>query len=209
VNPGGARGALPFDRGGGQGRDRRQPRILGRHGQIFGHSCHGLGDDRVDLEHVAPDRRSEQCVKGQALIAFCGELTGDCDHRLDRPRAGCLAPDLVVSADADEIRRIVINLFDNAVRYGGRPDRVRVATLGTERHAVLEVQDSGPGIAAADQEQMFEPFYRVRADARSPDGSCLGLAIARSLAERNGGRLTVASLAGSGSTFRLVLPPFT
>ena len=152
------------------------------------------------------DRRPEpvdlSVVTAEALDGFAGAYPAD-----ERPNL-VLAPDLVVSADADEIRRIVINLVDNAVRYGGRADRVRVATLGTERDAVLEVQDSGPGIAAADQEQIFEPFYRVRADAGSPDGSGLGLAIARSLAERNRGRLTVASLAGSGSTFRLVLPRF-
>ena len=152
------------------------------------------------------DRRPEpvdlSVVTAEALEGFVEANLAD-----GRPNL-VLAPDLVVSAEADEIRRIVINLLENAVHYGGRPDRVSVATLGTERDAILEVQDSGPGIAAADQEQIFEPFYRVRADAGSPDGSGLGLAIARSLAERNGGRLTVASLAGSGSTFRLVLPRF-
>ena len=152
------------------------------------------------------ERRPEQVdlsvVTAEALQGFTSA-----NHADGRPRL-ILAPDLVVAAEADEIRRIVINLVDNAVRYGGRADQVRVATIATEREAVLEVQDSGPGIAAADQEQIFEPFYRVRADAGSPDGTGLGLAIARSLAERNGGRLTVSSLAGSGSTFRLVLPRF-
>jgi len=155
------------------------------------------------------DRRAEpvdlSVVTAEALEEYVG--ANGANGHAGRPTL-VLAPDLVVSADADEIRRIVFNLVDNAVRYGGRADRVRVATLGTERDAILEVQDSGPGIAAADQEQIFEPFFRVRADAGSPDGSGLGLAIARSLAERNGGRLTLASLAGSGSTFRFTLPRF-
>lgn len=152
------------------------------------------------------DRRPEvvdlSVVTAEALEGFA-----DADLARGRPRL-VLQPDLVVSADADEIRRIVINLVDNAVRYGERPGRVLVTTLGIEREAIVEVKDSGPGIAATDLEQIFEPFYRVRADAGSPDGSGLGLAIARSLAERNGGRLTVASQAGSGATFRLVLPRF-
>jgi signal transduction histidine kinase len=115
-----------------------------------------------------------------------------------------LEPDLVVSADADEIRRIVINLVDNAIRYSG--DRVSVSTSGSDREAVVEIRDSGPGIEASDLDQVFEPFYRVRADATTPDGSGLGLTIARSLALRNRGSLTVTSLPGAGATFRLALP---
>jgi signal transduction histidine kinase len=152
------------------------------------------------------DRRPEpidlSVVTAEALEEFANANLAD-----GRPSL-VLAPDLTVSADADEIRRIVINLVDNAVRYGGQADRVRVATHGTERDAVVEVRDAGPGIAAADLDQVFEPFYRVRADAATPDGSGLGLAIARSLAERNGGRLTATSQVGAGSTFRLLLPRF-
>jgi signal transduction histidine kinase len=152
------------------------------------------------------ERRSEpidlSVVTAEAIEALAGANLPD-----GRPLVA-LTPDLPIAADADEVRRIVINLVDNALRYGGRPDGVRVATLGTEREAILEVRDSGPGIAAADQDQIFEPFYRVRAHAGSPGGSGLGLAIARSLAENNGGRLTVTSVAGSGATFRLVFPRF-
>jgi signal transduction histidine kinase len=119
-----------------------------------------------------------------------------------------LAPDLLVSAEPDDIRRIVANLLDNAARYGGPGVRIRVATSRSERDAVLEVADDGPGIAAADVERIFEPFYRVHADAAGPDGTGLGLALARSLAERSGGRLTVESEPVVGSRFRLILPRF-
>ena len=119
-----------------------------------------------------------------------------------------LEADLPVSADPGEIRRILLNLLDNAVRYGGRTAHVRVATRRSERDAIVEVEDAGPGIAETDIERIFDPFYRVRADAGTPEGSGLGLAIARSLAERNGGRLWVTSQVGAGSTFRLALPRF-
>jgi signal transduction histidine kinase len=85
---------------------------------------------------------------------------------------------------------------------------VRIATHATERECDVEVRDDGPGIALADLERIFAPFYRVSADAASPGGSGLGLAIARSLAERNHGRLDVTSRPGAGATFRLVLPRF-
>ena len=117
-----------------------------------------------------------------------------------------LAPDARVSGDPANTERIVTNLLDNAFRYGGPAVVVTVTTSTTEREAVVEVADNGPGIAPVDLGRIFEPFYRVHPDAASPEGNGLGLAIARSLAERIGGRLTAASQVGSGSTFRLSLP---
>ena len=119
-----------------------------------------------------------------------------------------LRPDLPVRGDPDEVGRIVMNLLDNAFRYGGERVQVTVRTRATEREAIVEVADTGPGIAAADIERIFEPFYRARSDASAPPGSGLGLAIAASLARSNGGRLTVDSRIGQGSTFRLSLPRF-
>ncbi len=126
----------------------------------------------------------------------------------DLPHArASLTADLPVTADPDEVGRIVANLLDNAHRYGG-PASPRIATRLVEREAIVEVSDDGPGIAAADLERVFEPFARLHADAGTPEGSGLGLAIARSLAHRNGGRLGVTSRPGEGATFRLSLPRF-
>ncbi|MDQ2964741.1 MAG: HAMP domain-containing histidine kinase [Chloroflexota bacterium] len=120
-----------------------------------------------------------------------------------------LASDLVVHADPAELDRIVANLLDNAVRHGGGDEHpIEVATLLREGRAVVEVADRGPGIAAADLNRIFDPFYRVRADAAAPDGSGLGLAIAMDLARRNEGRLTVESGPGRGARFRLSFPRF-
>ena len=119
-----------------------------------------------------------------------------------------LAPDLLVRADPDDVRRILANLLDNASRYGGPGVHIRVVTSGSEREAEVDVIDDGPGISAADAERIFEPFFRVDSDATSPDGTGLGLALARSLAERNGGHLTVESEPEVGTTFRLILPRF-
>ena len=115
------------------------------------------------------------------------------------------AADLPIAADPDEIGRIVRNLLDNAFRHGGAGVHVTVATRPGDREVILQVADDGPGIAAADIDQIFEPFYRVGAHPGS-DGSGLGLAIAADLAARNGGRMTVTSIPGSGSAFRLMLP---
>jgi signal transduction histidine kinase len=119
-----------------------------------------------------------------------------------------LATDLRVSGDADDVGRIITNLLDNAYRYGGPGVDASLATIASEREAIVEIADNGPGMAATDLERIFEPFYRVGADAASPDGTGLGLALARSLAERNAGRLVADSEPGRGSTFRLILPRF-
>ncbi|HEY7969606.1 MAG TPA: HAMP domain-containing sensor histidine kinase [Candidatus Limnocylindrales bacterium] len=122
-----------------------------------------------------------------------------------------LGVDLGVVADPDDIGRIVANLVDNAVRHGQPSTRapVRVSTTATEREAIVEVADRGPGIAASDLERIFEPFHRVHSDATAPDGTGLGLAISRGLASRNGARLTVISDPGAGATFRLAVPRFS
>ena len=116
------------------------------------------------------------------------------------------AADLVVQGSPDEIGRICDNLVDNAFRYGGPGVKLQVTTSTADRQAYLEVRDDGPGIAPADQARVFEPFFRVRSDAAAPPGTGLGLAIATALARRNGGRLTLASELGRGTTFRLALP---
>ena len=150
-----------------------------------------------------PERIDLSVLTAETLEEFAGANP-------DAPQAQlALEPDLLVSADPDDVQRIVLNLADNAVRYGGGSEsRIRVTTRHTDGDAIVEVHDAGPGIGAIDLERIFEPFFRVRADATTPDGSGLGLAIARSIAERNGGRLSVASQVGAGSTFRLALPRF-
>ena len=110
---------------------------------------------------------------------------------------------LPILGDARRIRQIVLNLLSNAVKFGrGRPVEVRCGR--TTREAVVEVVDQGPGIAPEDVSRIFEDF--VQLGEGSPEGTGLGLPIARRLAELMGGRLEVESVPGEGSTFRLSLP---
>jgi len=117
-----------------------------------------------------------------------------------------LEPDLPVAVDPGEIERIIRNLVDNAVRYGGSAGHVSVRTWRHDGEVTVEVRDDGPGIAPEEQERIFEPFYRVVGSARDLEGTGLGLSIAGDLAQRNGGRLSVTSTPGIGSAFRLSLP---
>jgi signal transduction histidine kinase len=117
-----------------------------------------------------------------------------------------LGEDLPAHADPEEIGRIVANLLDNAYHYSARGSRPRVTTRRLEREVAVEVADEGPGIPAADLERIFRPFARLDQHSTATPGNGLGLAIARSLAIRNRGALTVASRPGEGATFKLVLP---
>jgi PAS domain S-box-containing protein len=113
-----------------------------------------------------------------------------------------LAP---ASGDADRIQQVMVNLLDNAVKYGAAPVLVRVESAnGLVR---ISVADSGPGITLADQERIFEKFYRADPQhTRAPSGTGLGLYISRELVRRMGGRLGVRSEPGHGATFVVELP---
>ena len=109
------------------------------------------------------------------------------------------------SGDADRLQQVLVNLVDNAAKYGDGPVTVHVEqTNGVIR---IRVADRGPGIALAEQERIFEKFYRADPHlTRAPSGTGLGLYISRELVQRMGGHLEVRSRPGAGSTFVVELP---
>lgn len=111
----------------------------------------------------------------------------------------------LVCADAAQLERAFANLLENAARYGaGLPVSVRARVVG--HRLMVRIVDQGPGIPVYEQERIFTPFYRSQDAATSTGGSGLGLAIAKGFVEANGGRLTVESLPGQGTTFVIELP---
>ena len=116
---------------------------------------------------------------------------------------------LEVVADPLRLRQIVANLVTNAIKYNkeGGWVRVRGHARSESEHpwVVLEVEDSGIGIAAEEQESVFQLFQRATNNRRL-DGSGLGLSISQQLAELHGGRVELSSELGKGSIFRLFLP---
>ncbi len=106
--------------------------------------------------------------------------------------------------DATRVRQVLINLLGNAIKYAPGPP----VTLRAHRDGdllVFDVVDAGPGIAAADLERIFEPYQQVGPEATRA-GAGLGLAISKRLVDVMGGRLSVHSSGGAGTTFRLELP---
>ncbi len=118
------------------------------------------------------------------------------------------APDGAATAvgDPDRIEQVLVNLIDNAAKYSPRGGEVRVSTMPSEGGVRVEVQDEGVGIPLAEQESVFEKFYRAATGSSVPAGTGLGLYICRELVRRMGGTIGVRSKPGSGSTFFFELP---
>ncbi len=111
-----------------------------------------------------------------------------------------------LSGDAERFRQILFNLVGNAVKFTER-GIVTLRARRAEQQLVVEVTDTGPGIAAEHLDQLFEPFNRGDPEtARRTEGTGLGLAITQRLAEAMQGQVTVTSEVGRGSVFTLTLP---
>ncbi len=117
--------------------------------------------------------------------------------------------DPVIDADPDRLRQILVNLIGNAVKFTPESGAVVVSTSEyrgvSTPHGEVRVTDNGPGIPAAEQAVIFDPYYRSESVTQLP-GVGLGLAISHALAKQMGGTLTVESQLGTGSSFVIRLP---
>jgi two-component system, OmpR family, sensor histidine kinase KdpD len=164
-----------------------------------------LVDKLLDLSKLqaggAEPRSGWVSIEDVVTAATEGLRDGTGDVRLTVDQA---VPE--VRADAAQLERAFANLLENARRYSdGLPVSVHARRSGPR--VVISVVDQGPGIAPAERERIFEPFYRGRRAARDPwTGSGLGLAIAKGFVEANGGTIAVESLPGQGTSFVVSLP---
>jgi two-component system, OmpR family, sensor kinase len=112
-----------------------------------------------------------------------------------------------VLGDRERLRQIVDNLLGNVRAHTPRGAAVRVRVGSDNGSAVVEVQDSGPGLSAEDAERVFERFYRAdQSRSRASGGVGLGLSIVAAVAEAHGGTVAAESAVGRGTTFRITLP---
>jgi len=155
----------------------------------------GLQIEKVPVDDVADEViNSLQLQAVQKDIRLIKELDG--------------APQrLVIEADRALIQQGIYNLVENAVKYTPVGGQVKVRLEGRPRSILIEVHDSGIGIAPLDLPHLFEKFYRSgRREAHQQRGTGLGLAIVKSIAERHGGRVWVDSQLGKGSVFFMEVP---
>jgi two-component system sensor histidine kinase BaeS len=112
---------------------------------------------------------------------------------------------VTVDGDRDRLHQLTVNLLTNALKYTPRGGTVTLSARPIEGLAKLEVSDTGPGIPADELPHVFERFWRGAGAARS-SGSGIGLAIVAELAKAHGGRVTVTSTPGRGTTFTVLVP---
>ena len=118
-----------------------------------------------------------------------------------------IVADATVSGSALHVRRALLNVMQNAVRYSPDGSSVAITAGVSGDEAVVAIADQGCGISDEDLPHIFERFYRADpARARDTGGSGLGLAIADQIVRSHGGRIEVTSALGNGSTFLVFLP---
>lgn len=113
--------------------------------------------------------------------------------------------EVTAEADRTAVIRILSNLLDNAIKYGGDGSSVHIAAREDTDLVSITVRDEGPGIAAADLPRVFERFYKAE-HSRTSSGVGLGLAIVKHLVRAHGGAIDVASPPGGGAVFTIKLP---
>jgi two-component system sensor histidine kinase PilS (NtrC family) len=147
--------------------------------------------------------RPERLVLGTWLAGFREEFCATMQIQAERLTVSALLGDVEVQVDPSQLRQIVWNLCENAVKYGTSPGseiiELRIGRLASTARPFLEVADRGPGIPAQHRERIFEPFF-----TGNERGTGLGLFLSRELAQTNGATLLYEPRTSGGSLFRIV-----
>jgi two-component system sensor histidine kinase KdpD len=155
--------------------------------------------DLSRLEAGAAEPRPEVWPVDELVAQAIGQL-GDAGGRIE---VELPEESPAVRVDAQQIERVLVNLFENALKYSPEPAPVRVQLAEAADRVLVRVVDHGPGVSPDDRQRIFEPFQRGGDGAR---GAGLGLAIARGFAEANNARVWAESRPGQGATFVVALP---
>jgi two-component system sensor histidine kinase KdpD len=168
-----------------------------------------LVSDLLDLSRLkgggysaVPELNTAEDLIGAAVRQTRG-LFGD---RPLRTVIDLRSPALVGYFDFSQSLRVLCNLLENAVRYSPTPGSIELGARRDGDQLVFSVKDRGPGIAESDVARVFEPFYRAASAAPDAGRAGLGLSIARTLADIQGGSLDYERRDGGGSVFLLRLP---
>jgi signal transduction histidine kinase len=187
---------------------RRYIRTMGAHVRTLG----TLIDDLFELACLDAGEVawSTAAVDLPALVEEACELVRPTIEAARVALNAELPPDLApADANPDQLRRVLLNLLQNAIHHTPPDGSVAIRAAATDGTVEIEVADTGAGISPEDRPHVFEPFYRGGHNAaRTRPGSGLGLAIARAIIEAHGGRIWLANDAG-GTQIRFTLPAAT
>ncbi|HQT94639.1 MAG TPA: sensor histidine kinase KdpD [Thermoanaerobaculaceae bacterium] len=159
--------------------------------------------DMTRLEAGAINIRKEWQPVEEVIGAALGQLEGRLAGREVRTRLPDSLP--LVPLDTTLVGQALVNVLENALKYTPAATPIEVSARVEGEWVIIEVGDRGPGLAAGEELQVFEKFYR-RASENGQPGAGLGLAIAKAVAAAHGGRIAAANRPGGGAVFSLALP---
>ena len=167
-----------------------------------------LIEGTLDIAHIESGKLT-LAIKPMRFADFVQEMASMFEHEaqakgLDFQFEAIGSLPAVVRGDEKRVRQILINLLGNAIKFTARGQvllRVRYA----REMALVEIEDTGPGLSKQEHERIFEPFTRANTSGATAPGAGLGLTIAKMLTDLMGGQLTVTSTPGAGSVFRVKL----
>jgi signal transduction histidine kinase len=157
------------------------------------------GAEKLTPQDVDVTRLAEECADLVRPLAQARDLS------LEVRRNGLV----VLRTDADKLREIITNLLHNAVEYNRPAGRIEVVVAESAGQAELDVHDTGVGISQEQCRHIFERFYRADPSRHTNGGAHagLGLAIVKACLDLLGGRITLKSKEGEGTTFHVEVPP--
>lgn len=179
------------------------------HIQNSAHSITELVNDLLDLGRIEAgfDTRKDDVMLGTVLRYTLDNL----EHQIEDKHQEVftdIARDLpVLRGNPLRLRQVMDNLLVNAIKYTPIRGKIKVSLRSELDQIIFEVADTGIGISAADQQHIFEKFYRAENVPKDTDGTGLGLAIVKSIVENHSGLIWVESVLGRGTKFTVVLPP--
>ncbi len=213
----------------------RIQQLIGAHRSLLANASHELRSPltrlrlAIDLQADRPteERKTEIVRNLEEIDALIEEIL--LASRLDRPEVAlakeqvdltrlvadeaarlslpCRASEARVIGDAILLKRLVRNLLENALKHGAPP--VDVSLQVASGQATLRISDHGGGIAEADRERIFEPFFRPSGRAESKGGWGLGLSLVRQIARRHGGMIRCLEAESGGALFEFAMPVLT
>lgn len=150
--------------------------------------------------HKEPVNVTELLLRAMKAMELQAEAKGGTIVMENNPQ------ELQLNADAFHLERVFVNLFDNALKYGGKPPRIAVRMEQFRSGTQIKISDNGSGIPPSEWGLIFDPFYRVSTgDVHNVKGFGLGLSYAQSVIKEHGGSISVEKSNGSGTTFTVLL----
>jgi len=166
-------------------------------------------DELIDLakSEVGMLRLNRKTVDPLALVQRACEDTAPAVWKRGQSLTLNAPPLLpMIYADEERLRQVILNLLQNSSKFTPDGGQIVLRARGSENNLLVEIVDTGPGIADEEQHRLFEPYYRLESNGKRVSGLGLGLALCRILVEMHGGQIWVKRRSGIGSTFGFSVP---